>query len=82
MTDTYRTPALPLERAPSRGVRALAWLLAWVAPPYEWQWYRRAVGGVWEERAAFVVPGCPTAWVPAREPRVSSYFVARREVWP
>ena len=77
MDTAYRTNATPSPHT------SWLWRLdAWL-PVRAAQWFRRAVGGVWTERMAWLVPGCPTWWhCEGVDPEANpTHCIVTREVW-
>lgn len=51
--------------------------------PYAWRWIRRAIGGAWERRMYWTIPGAPECWSRAyASTGPGTYSVVEREVWP
>lgn len=79
----------PYRTAPVATPRPLAWL-ARALPRTEWalstargwRWYRRAIGGAWELRCYWLMPGAMEEWYPREHAQRLTYAVVGSEVWP
>ena len=86
----YRTPArLPVRRPLVHLARVVldaageSWWSMLFPSPYQWRWIRRAIGGAWEVRLYWTIPGAPEVWTRHGDTTGPGTFrVIDREVWP